>query len=69
MADVKKEDEELAPGKGKFEAKEVTELSFVLDEAQKKAIRRCLDRGELRVTMSKVDFSQGGRFVGAYEYD
>ncbi len=54
---------------GKFQASEVIQLNFELDAAQKKAIQRCLDRGKHRVTMSKLDFTSGDRFTGAYEWD
>lgn len=62
------------PKKGEHEAPDATftpkmAMEFHLTPEKTAAIRRCLDRGRLTITVSKVDLVQGGRLFGGYEYD
>jgi hypothetical protein len=45
------------------------ELAFQLSPEKIAAIRNCLTRGRLKITISRVDLVQGGRLHNGYEYD
>jgi len=57
------------PDSDEVEVTHKTELTFHLDQKKIEAIRECLKKGPLKITVSQIDFVQGGRFRGAYEYD
>jgi hypothetical protein len=44
------------------------ELTLPLDAKKIAAIHKCLEKGELKITLSKVDFA-GGRLGDPYIYD
>jgi len=44
-------------------------LSMPLDEAKTKAIQRCIQKGTLKITISKVDLSAGPLGGEAWLYD
>jgi hypothetical protein len=46
-----------------------TELNLSLDEAKIQAIRGCIERGALRITIVGANVTAGGRFQAAYIYD
>jgi hypothetical protein len=46
-----------------------TDLSFTLDEEKIQAIRACLEKGELRITVIGANLTTSGRFQAAYIYD
>jgi hypothetical protein len=52
----------------KFGENEV-ELRFKIDKAKAEAIRSCLEKGELRISISEADIRKGGRFQASYLYD
>lgn len=64
-------------GKGKARATKLptieiahrTEMSFELDDEKIQAIKRCLEKGKLTITMTKLDLLQGGRAGDPYLYD
>jgi hypothetical protein len=43
-------------------------LNMPLDEKRAKAIRKCIERGQLRITISKVDLATG-RIGDGWLYD
>lgn len=45
------------------------ELQLQLDPEKIAAIRGCLEKGELRISISDADIRQGGRFQASYLYD
>ena len=46
-----------------------TELRLALDDAKVKAIKGCLAKGTLSITVSNVDLGGVGRFSDPYIYD
>jgi hypothetical protein len=46
-----------------------TEFHFTLDEEKIQAIRGCIERGALRITVVGANIAAGGRFQAAYLYD
>lgn len=45
------------------------DLHFEVDSAKVAAIKRCLDKGKLTITVNRVDLSAIGRAGNGYEYD
>jgi len=46
-----------------------TNLHFEVDAEKIAAIKRCLEKGTLTITLSKVNLASAGRVAGAYIYD
>ncbi len=46
-----------------------TRLHFEVDDERIEAIKACLDKGRLSITISDVDLTTGGRFENSYIYD
>lgn len=63
------------PGKKKrvkaaaIEVVRKTELRFALDDAKVKAIKECIAKGTLSITVSNLDLGNVGRFGDPYIYD
>jgi hypothetical protein len=45
------------------------EFEFNLDQARIAEIQRCLAKGKLTITMSRIDIVEGGRLADGYNYD
>jgi hypothetical protein len=52
-----------------IEVKRTTEIHLELDDEKIQAIRACLEKGKLSISISDVDLSQGGRLEAPYLYD
>lgn len=52
-----------------YEITHSTELKFHLDEKKVEQIKKCLEKGTLSITVSKIDLLQGGRAANGYQYD
>jgi anti-sigma28 factor (negative regulator of flagellin synthesis) len=52
-----------------YEITHSTELKFHLDDKKIEQIKKCLEKGTLSITVSKIDLLQGGRAVDPYVYD
>jgi hypothetical protein len=61
--------EKGSPRVSRIEVAKRTELRFELDDEKIEAIKRCLETGQLSITVTDVDLSQGGRLEAAYIYD
>lgn len=46
-----------------------TELHLELDAEKIAAIKRCMEKGALKISVSKLNLATGGRAGGGYEYD
>jgi hypothetical protein len=46
-----------------------TDLRLTLDAEKIQAIRACLEKGELRITVVGANLAASGRFQAAYIYD
>lgn len=57
------------PRRPNIEVAHKTELSFALDADKVEAIKRCLEKGTLTITMTKVDLNEVGRADEPYLYD
>ena len=64
----KKATKKKAPSKAKTASAASHKVSFALDATQAAAIRRCLAKGTLRVTVNRADLLKG-RVKDAWLYD
>jgi hypothetical protein len=51
------------------EVSRTTQLHFDIDDAKAEAIRGCLAKGRLSISITDIDLSRGGRFENGYQYD
>ena len=68
MPTSKKKSTKKAPAKAKTTKAASHSVSFTLDAARAAAIRRCLAKGTLRVTVNKADLLRG-RVKDPWLYD
>ncbi|HUB55883.1 MAG TPA: hypothetical protein VMB04_12050 [Mycobacterium sp.] len=52
-----------------IEVSKTTHLHFDVDEEKIAAIRACLAKGRLSISVTDVDLTEGGRLESAYLYD
>jgi hypothetical protein len=61
--------EQYKPHPYDVEVSRTTRLHFDVDDERIEAIRACLDKGRLSISITDVDLTRGGRFENGYQYD